>query len=173
MRDFRSKNPDLDLYCQPTRLLNTLFSTLFCTEFAVFLQLYTLAHNILIHPYRRNIVVEAHPFLMSSLLPSNPNPHPIKQLSTFLNLPLFLSFLCVAGRACLWKAVVKEGFERRGIIVYIEYQSVCPFVGIGSPLSPSPSSLGPWGSNTPLRVMGGTNFRRLDRTPGTSYTLWV
>ncbi len=50
VRDFRSKNPDLDLYCQPTRLLNTLFSTLFCTEFAVFLQLYTLAHNILIHP---------------------------------------------------------------------------------------------------------------------------
>ncbi len=50
VRDFRSKNPDLDLYCQPTRLLNTLFSTLFCTEFAVFLQLYPLAHNILIHP---------------------------------------------------------------------------------------------------------------------------
>jgi hypothetical protein len=50
VRDFRSKNPDLDLYCQPTRLLNTLFSTLFCTAFAVFLQLYPLAHNILIHP---------------------------------------------------------------------------------------------------------------------------
>ncbi len=35
VRDFRSKNPDLDLYCQPTGLLNTLFSTLFCIEFAV------------------------------------------------------------------------------------------------------------------------------------------
>ncbi len=28
--------------------------------------------------------------------------------------------------------------SRRGIIVYIEYQSVCPFVGIGSPPPPSP-----------------------------------
>jgi hypothetical protein len=30
-----------------------------------------------------------------------------------------------------------EGLIRRGIIVFIDYQSVCPFVGTGSP-SPSP-----------------------------------
>ncbi len=51
----------------------------------------------------------------------------------------------------------------RGIIVYIEYQSVCPFVGIGSP-TPSPASecVSPLGlkggrSNTPLRVNGRGN----------------
>ncbi len=26
-----------------------------------------------------------------------------------------------------------EGITRRGIIVYLEYQSVCPFIRIGSP----------------------------------------
>jgi hypothetical protein len=36
--------------------------------------------------------------------------------------------------------------SRRGIIVYIEYQSVCPFVEIGTPsptLSPSSESVSP------------------------------
>jgi hypothetical protein len=33
----------------------------------------------------------------------------------------------------------RVGAKRRGIIEYIEYQSVCPFVGIGSPPPPRPS----------------------------------
>jgi hypothetical protein len=51
--------------------------------------------------------------------------------------------------------------SRRGIIVYIEYQSVCPFVGIGSPPPPPPQAsvsplLDPKGgwSNTRLRMRG-------------------
>jgi hypothetical protein len=42
---------------------------------------------------------------------------------------------------------------RRGIkvYIYIEYQSCCPFVGIGSP-TPSPASVSP-----PLESMGGPN----------------
>jgi hypothetical protein len=34
----------------------------------------------------------------------------------------------------------REGEPRRGIMIYIEYQSVCPFVGIGSPPPPFPVS---------------------------------
>ncbi len=67
--------------------------------------------------------------------------------------------------------------NRRGIIVYIEYQSACLFVGIGSPSSSPkasvPSPLDPnGGSNTRLRVRRGrgTLFGRLDRKPGTLYT---
>ncbi len=33
-----------------------------------------------------------------------------------------------------------KGLKRRGIIAYIEFQSVCPFVGIGSPTPPSPQA---------------------------------
>ncbi len=32
-------------------------------------------------------------------------------------------------RSIFWK----EGLQRRGIILYLEYQTVCPFVQIGSP----------------------------------------
>jgi hypothetical protein len=32
---------------------------------------------------------------------------------------------------------------RRGIIVYIEYQSACPFIGIGSPHSPASEFVSP------------------------------
>ncbi len=67
---------------------------------------------------------------------------------------------------------------RRGIIVYMEYQSVCPFVGIGSthslPRKRVISPLGPEGwSYTRFRVrVLGTQFGRLGRKPGTLYTLW-
>ncbi len=61
--------------------------------------------------------------------------------------------------------------------VYLEYQSVCPFVRIGSPV-PSPSSecAPPWnvrGGNTSLRVRGrGSHFGRLERKPVTLYSFW-
>ncbi len=57
--------------------------------------------------------------------------------------------------------------SRRGIIVYIEYQIVCPFVGIGSP-TPSPASqcvspLGPkGGSNTRLRMRGPNSGKQTE-----------
>ncbi len=56
-------------------------------------------------------------------------------------------------------AVRRSNPVYRGIIVYKEYQSDCPFVGIGPP-TPSPASecVSPYGSkegesNTPLQVM--------------------
>jgi hypothetical protein len=70
----------------------------------------------------------------------------------------------------------------QGIIVHIEYLSVCPFVGIGFPPPPPfppneyVSPLGPneRGGNTPLRVRGGgTQFGGLERRPGTLNTLWI
>ncbi len=67
-------------------------------------------------------------------------------------------------------------FTCRGIILYTAYQSVCPFVGIGSPhplprkqVCPSPWTQRREGSNTRLGVRGWrrTQFGRLDRKPGT------
>jgi hypothetical protein len=48
-----------------------------------------------------------------------------------------------------------EEIARRGIIVYLEYQVVCPIVGIGPP-TPSPASecVSPLGLNILLRVRG-------------------
>jgi hypothetical protein len=69
--------------------------------------------------------------------------------------------------------------ERR---VYLEYQSVCPFVGIGSHPPPShpqanvpPPTLDPREGESTLacgRRGVGTKFEQLDRKPGTLYTLW-
>ncbi len=66
--------------------------------------------------------------------------------------------------------------SRRGSIVYIEYQSVCPFVGMGSP-TPSPASqcvspLGPKGGEQHSFANEGAQFRQIDRKPGTLYILW-
>jgi hypothetical protein len=68
---------------------------------------------------------------------------------------------------------------RPEIIVYLEYQSVCPIVGIGSPQPPplKMSVFPPWlqrggGSNNLLQVRGwGSQFGRLDRRPVTLYIL--
>jgi hypothetical protein len=62
---------------------------------------------------------------------------------------------------------IAQGAICRGITVYTEYQSVCPFVGLGFP-TPSPASKSFCG-----RGGGGTQFGRLDRKPGTLYTLWL
>ncbi len=67
----------------------------------------------------------------------------------------------------------------RGIIVYIEYQSVCPFVGIGypHPLTRKRVCLPPWTQRGEKQhslacgVGGGTQFWRLYRKPCTLYTL--
>ncbi len=74
-----------------------------------------------------------------------------------------------------------DGLDRRGIILYLEYQSVCPFVQIGfsRPLSlqrvcpPPLEPNGGGGSNTRSRMWGsrGSQFGRLERKPGTLYTL--
>jgi hypothetical protein len=62
----------------------------------------------------------------------------------------------------------------------IEYQSVRPFVGMGSPhplrasecCPPSPPGPSGEGRHTLLREWGwGTQFRRRNRKPGTLYTL--
>ncbi len=65
--------------------------------------------------------------------------------------------------------------SRRRIIVYIEYQSVCPFVGIGSP-TPTPTSqcvspLGPKGGDQHSLADEGAQLRQIDRKPGTLYIL--
>ncbi len=65
--------------------------------------------------------------------------------------------------------------NRRVILVYIDYQSVCPFVGIGSP-SPPPQAIAssPWtqrgGKQHSLagEGVGGTQFGQLDRKPDTA-----
>ncbi len=62
--------------------------------------------------------------------------------------------------------------------IYIKYQSVCPFVGIRPPPLPSPhASVSPpldpkKGEQNSLagEGVGGTQFGRLDRKPGTLYT---
>ncbi len=71
----------------------------------------------------------------------------------------------------------KISYSVRGIIVYQEYQSVCPIVGIGFPhsLPRKQARLPPWtqredgGSHT-LLLVRGAQFGRLDGKPG---TLWV
>ena len=76
--------------------------------------------------------------------------------------------------------IIFHSLGRRGIIVivYLEYQSVCPIVGIGSPHpfseSERVSPLGSKGGEEHLfQVRGwGTQFGRLDRRPGTLYTPW-
>ncbi len=70
-----------------------------------------------------------------------------------------------------WSFTVRV--TRRGTIVYIEYQSVCPFVGIGSPPTPPPRECVPprnqRGGHTRMR---GSQWGRLERKPGTLSTLW-
>jgi hypothetical protein len=70
-----------------------------------------------------------------------------------------------------------EGVDRRGIIVYLEYQSVCPVVDIGSshplPASECVSPFGPKEGATLSCGLGGTQFGRLDRKPCTLNTLWA
>ncbi len=62
------------------------------------------------------------------------------------------------GHERTWKLTVDK--DRRGIVLYIEYQSVCPLVRIGFPPAPPPPkaslsrSLPPW-SHNPLRVTWG------------------
>jgi hypothetical protein len=54
--------------------------------------------------------------------------------------------------------LITNSFGRRGIIIDIEFQSACPFVGNMSPPPPLPASVSSpldpkaGGSNTPLRV---------------------
>ena len=61
----------------------------------------------------------------------------------------------------------------RGIIVYIEYQSVCPFIGIGSPtLSPASQCVSPLGPKGGGATLEGAQFRQIDRKPGILYILW-
>ncbi len=71
--------------------------------------------------------------------------------------------------------------QRRGIIPYLEYQSVCPFVRTGSP-APSPVSKyvpsvgtkGGGGMNTSWRVRGrGSQFGLLERKPDTLSILCI
>ncbi len=88
----------------------------------------------------------------------------------------FISFLIFISRILLIRLFSLCKY-RRGIIVYIEYQSVCPFVWIGPPhpqhrkrkwLHPWP--LGPkWGGDTFASGggSGGSLFRRRDRISGT------
>jgi hypothetical protein len=45
----------------------------------------------------------------------------------------------------------------RGIIAYLEYQSVCPIVGIGSPPSPAPWSQRGGNTHSQVRGSGGPN----------------
>jgi hypothetical protein len=81
----------------------------------------------------------------------------------------------------------KEGVvgTRRGIIlhtVYLEYQSVCPIVRIGSPPPPpcplsrkrvcSPLGTKGGGGNKGGEGAGGSQFERLERKPGTLSTLY-
>jgi hypothetical protein len=70
---------------------------------------------------------------------------------------------------------------RRGITLYLEYQSVCAFVRIGSPRPLYPkrvcSSLVPWNQKGGRQHSlagegaGGAPFGRLERKPSTLYTL--
>ncbi len=68
----------------------------------------------------------------------------------------------IGARALLGIFLIWLGFNCRwGIIVFIEYQSFCPFVGIGSPPAPSPASeCAPYplgikkGDNNHLRMRG-------------------
>ncbi len=62
----------------------------------------------------------------------------------------------------LTKAVLAS---RRGIILYIEYQSVCPLVGIGSPIPRKRVCLPSWtqgGSNTRLRMRGPNSDKQTE-----------
>ncbi len=65
-----------------------------------------------------------------------------------------------------------------GIIVYTEYQSFCPFLGIGSPHPLTRkrvclhAPLDPKGGGATLPCGRGAQFRRLERKPGTLYTLY-
>jgi hypothetical protein len=63
----------------------------------------------------------------------------------------------------------KVGCYRRGIIVYIEYQNVCPFVGIGShpPLPHAASDcVSPIGPNGVATLAGGLEWEDPIRTTG-------
>jgi hypothetical protein len=72
--------------------------------------------------------------------------------------------------------IVFHSISRPEIKVYLEYQSVCPIVGIGStPPPPLKVSVSP-----PLDPKGeqplwgwGTQFGRLDRRPGTTNYLHI
>ncbi len=66
-----------------------------------------------------------------------------------------------------------EGGDRRGIKVYIEYQNVCPFAGIGSPQPLPPIEcvshhLDPWGESHSLAVGKGGG----DPIPTKGQKLW-
>ncbi len=78
----------------------------------------------------------------------------------------------MAGRQIVWddlfqrlpslsqsSKIIKDTSIRRGIRVYIEHQSVCPFVGIGSPFIPQTSVATPlghkWGETHALTRGGG------------------
>jgi hypothetical protein len=114
-------------------------------------------------------------FLSSGL---GPAPFPLSQLTQPPFLPL--SSLCEAEKC---SPVLASGGgtsvnQYTWIIVYIEYLSVCPFVEIGSPPLPQvsvPPPLDPKGVATFTIGMRGweAQFGRLDRKPGTLYTLWV
>ena len=99
---------------------------------------------------------------------------------------VFLSVLIHKKWAISTKLIKAKRFEHQfvfalpieGFIVTIEYQSFCPFVEIGSP-HPLPFNgvcLLPWtqmgGATLTFGWEGeGTQFGRLDRNPGTLYTL--
>jgi hypothetical protein len=81
-----------------------------------------------------------------------------------------------------WFLVMMGVHGLYSIIVYIEYQSVCPFVKMGAPTpSPTRNCVSPpaWtqrGRATLTTVVGegvqwGTQFERMERKPGTLYTL--
>ncbi len=105
----------------------------------------------------------------------------LSQLTQPPFLPLTLSSLCVARRRSPILASRKGGGTRRirrgiiGIIQYIKYQSVCPFIEMWSPLFRKSVCLPPWTQR------GGVTFNigmrgweaQFGLQDGTLYTLWV
>jgi hypothetical protein len=121
---------------------------------------------------------------MSIYLLFSPQPQPHKNLSLVLMVaPLIMHTLVEGPMPCQGNIAAPSNVPNwtrqfapyRGIILYLEYQSVCPFVRSGSPRPrlPQESVSPPWNQRGKDSLAGegggGSQFQfgRLERKPGT------